>query len=141
MLLDDEDYAEVNKWKWTLNKGYAQRIESRTQKNIVVHRLVMKAKVGQEVDHINRNPLDNRKVNLRFCTTRENRRNMGLRKDSKTGYKGVRANRKSFQAYINGRDGKFTHLGMFKDPKLAAIAYNTAAKKYFGEFAWLNPIK
>lgn len=136
MLIDDEDFPTVDAWTWHINKGYAERIDWKTQKNISVHRLVMNAPKGKEVDHINGEKLDNRKVNLRICSPQENRQNSRLRKDNTTGFKGVRRNRKRFQAYIHYNG--FIHLGMFDSPKDAAVEYNKAAKKYFGRFAKLN---
>jgi hypothetical protein len=91
------------------------------------------------VDHINHNTLDNRKANLRICTNQQNHFNMLKKSLSKTSiYKGVHYVKrvKKFMAYISCP--KATYLGYYAKEIDAAMAYDTAAKKYFGEFAKLN---
>ncbi len=70
-IVDDEDYIILKNYKWSNNGvGYVQGwIDG---KYWLIHRFIMKAIKGQEIDHINRDKLDNRKENLRFCTRREN---------------------------------------------------------------------
>ena len=106
----------------------------------------MKAKKGQQIDHINGNKLDNRKKNLRFCTYTQNRCNMGPqlgRKGKKSRFKGVslRTDIKivSWMARIVIY-GKVKNLGCHRTEEAAAKAYNKAAKIYHGEFAYLNKI-
>ena len=57
--------------------------------SIGLHRLIMKPPKDMVVDHINRNPLDNRRINLRVCTMEENNRNLSLRKNNSSGTMGV----------------------------------------------------
>jgi hypothetical protein len=80
--------------------------------------------------------------NLRICTHTQNLKNQGIRCDSTSGYKGVSWNkqRKKFEAYIM-ENYKKIHLGFFDIADDAANVYNSAAIKYFGEFAKLNIIK
>jgi hypothetical protein len=96
-----------------------------------------------EVDHINHNPLDNRKENLRICTRRENSRNRTKGKFIKrpsSRYKGV-----SFDKKLNkwiaaiGLD-TMIYIGCFTTEEDAAFAYNIKAKEIFGEFACLNEV-
>ncbi len=96
---------------------------------------------GKQVDHINGNPLDNRRENLRICENAENNRNKGLTKASTSGYKGVSLYKRSgtWRAYIV-TNYKQKHLGTFDNPIDAAKAYNVAAIKFHGEFARLNDI-
>lgn len=54
-----------------------------------LHRLLMDPPKDMVVDHINRNPLDNRRINLRVCTMEENNRNLSLRKNNSSGTMGV----------------------------------------------------
>ena len=98
----------------------------------------MDAPKGLFVDHINHDGLDNRKSNLRLCTQRQN--NQTQRPRGKTSkYKGVYWNKraKKFMASIC-IDGKKKSLGYFIDEVAAAKSYDKAAKKLFGEFAYLN---
>lgn len=92
-------------------------------------------------DHINRNGLDNRRINLRAATAFQNLGNQALRSTNKSGYKGVNWNRlrRKWQGSIKIH-GRSRHLGMFTDPVDAARAYNAAALEAWGEFAWLNPV-
>lgn len=94
-----------------------------------------------QIDHINRNRLDNRWENLRLATPVQNLANQNLRSTNKSGYKGVHWRRasKAYQATIKYHEQQIS-LGYFDNPTNAAIAYNKAALKYFGEFAYLNEI-
>lgn len=72
-IVDDEDFEKVNQYKWHSDGRYAIRyLDARVGSSIRLHRFIMNARKGQQIDHINRNPLDNRKENLRFCTSSEN---------------------------------------------------------------------
>lgn len=142
--VDDSDYNVISQYNWKLDgKGYVKR-SCKVGGNwiaIYMHREVMKAKKGQVIDHKNRNPLDNRKENLRFCTQRQNLMNRRSDLKNKSGYKGVfyHTKDKAWRAKI-GIDGKVMHIGNFRNVIDAAKAYNEAAKKYHGEFAFLNKV-
>ena len=88
------------------------------------------------VDHINGNPLDNRRTNLRVCTNAENMRNRGKNKNNTSGFKGVTYFKfaKLWKAQIKV-DRKGVFLGYFKTPEAAHQAYCEAAAKYHGDFA------
>lgn len=118
--VDDADYKMLSKFKWhqtsTKNKdgkGYAQFRHH--GKRYYMHRLVVKAVAGQEVDHIDRNPLNNQRSNLRICTHRENALNRGLFKNNKSGHRYVsyHSETKKWMVCIS-RLGRNTHLGRFK---------------------------
>lgn len=140
-IVDDEDFDRVSKYKWYCSYyGYAVRTVR--QKNgkrgmIWLHKFVLKTK--SIVDHINGDPLDNRKSNLRKCSNRENTRNTKVRKNSQTGFKGVSWHKqiKKYRAFIKV-NYKQIHLGTFNCKIEAAKAYNKAAIKYHGDFAKLN---
>lgn len=143
-LVDDEDYEKVMLYHWyEKDTGYAISETGSTRKNKVrtlMHHLVFgKPPQGMVTDHINGNPFDNRKSNLRFCTHAENARNLAVAKDNKTGYKGVcfdsrPSKRKSpWRARIKF-NYKQIELGCYSTPELAHEAYQKAAKQYFGEF-------
>lgn len=130
--IDIDDFKLYSDYKFYTASGYVS-ITPETQK-LLLHRLIVDFEI---VDHINRNKLDNRKANLRSATHGQNMINSGLRKDNKSGYKGVFQNKKSYQARIR-LNGKRVYIGVYKDPVEAALAYDEAAKKYHGEFAYLN---
>lgn len=109
---------------------------------IWMHREVMNCPERLEVDHINRDRSDNRKINLRTCTDIQNQGNRWKSKHAKTSkYKGVYFCKKiqKFAAY--GREGaKNRRLLTTASEDEAGRAYNRWAKEYFGEFALLNQI-
>lgn len=80
VLVDDQDYEYLNRWKWFLNNhGYVARNMYTTDhegrikhKNERMHRIIMQTPVGMETDHINGNKIDNRRENLRICTRSQN---------------------------------------------------------------------
>lgn len=143
-IVDDDDYEYLIQFEWFLTPGgYAAR---KTTKNgrpsiVLMHREIAKTPKGMQTDHINGNRLDNRKCNLRICTNAENSRNRGPMPGTSK-YKGVRwlKNDKKWQANIKLNQKQIT-LGCFNSEIEAAKAYNEAAIKYFGEFAWLNDIE
>lgn len=104
-----------------------------------LHRFVLGLNGSENtlVDHINCNTLDNRRSNLRFATRAENARNVKPR--GKLKYKGVRLQGGKWYARIS-LNKKVFELGAYKTITEAARAYNEAAKRLHGEFAWLNPI-
>jgi hypothetical protein len=108
---------------------------------ISMHRLIMEARPGQEIDHINGNGLDNRRINLRLVTRQQNLQNQKTRQHISS-YKGV-----SWERRIKRWKARITHnyqifyLGCFKNEKDAARAYNRAALHLFGEYARLNEIE
>lgn len=145
-IVDDEDYEELNKFKWCIGSvGYAIRRESskinKDRPTIYMHKYIFN-NPNTIIDHINGNTLDNRKCNLRICTKSENRRNSKKPKNAKTSkYKGVYffKDSKKWRARIRVLD-KLIDLGLHINEIDAAKAYNEAAIKYFGEFAKLNNI-
>lgn len=89
------------------------------------------------VDHVNRNPLDNRLVNLRLATAAENIRNSRIHDTNKSGYKGVfwHRQRRKWVSYIMA-NGRNHYLGLFETPQEAHAAYNAKALELHGDFAW-----
>lgn len=143
-LIDKEDFELVNKHKWfyrieASDKEYARKRyrENGKIREVIMHRYIIKARRGKEVDHINGNGLDNRKVNLRICSHKSNSRNRKLNKNNKTGYKGVYRKNGKYRATITF-NYKSHDLGAFDDLISAAKVYNKAAKKYFGKYASVN---
>ena len=142
VLIDLVDIDLAN-FKWTLNCGrYANR---RTEKNgkgrhHSMHRIILERKLGRPiaqgmvVDHINGNGLDNCRENLREATQAQNMRNLRLRSDNTSQYKGVsHISSHTWEAEINGRV-----IGYFDTALDASFAYDKAAIEQYGEFANLN---
>jgi hypothetical protein len=115
-------YIDAAGYPYSSSKGYLHR-------NILVG--------AKQVDHANRNKLDNRRLNLRESTQSQNMMNASLRSDNTSGYRGVRKMRDKWQAVINLKAGQHC-IGTYKSKEQAALMYDTAAKKHFGEFANLN---
>jgi hypothetical protein len=141
--VDDEDYDRINQFRWyaktfkTAHSYYAARNErdGKRQNTILLHRFIINAPKGMQVDHRDHNGLNCQRRNIRICTLRQN--SMNQRCHSKSGYKGVYVNNKGIIGQISV-NGKQIHLGLFKTFIEAAHAYDDAAKIYFGEFAYLN---
>jgi hypothetical protein len=136
-LVDDEDFEFLNQWKWYSNHKYATRNLGKAR--VFMHRLLLNAPKDKFVDHVNGNPLDNRKCNIRLCTYSENGRNQKLAKHNTTGFKGVsfQEKYKSYRVSLNINQ-KITYLGSYKSAEEAAIIYDIWAIYYFGEFAKTN---
>lgn len=146
-LVDAEDFDRINKFKWCLSSTqgrwfYAsawKRIPGGKRERIKMHRVVLMAKAGQIVDHINHDTLDNRKENLRICSGGQNSQNSEKKTIGTSKYKGVCFHKRigKFQAYIYFNKQRF-HIGSFADEKKAARAYDKAALSMFEQFAFLN---
>ena len=129
-LVDDGDYDWLNQWKWSYlaaeHTGYAYRSRPRPHTgppHIRMHRLIMGVDGDEwrkaEVDHINRDGLDNRRENLRVVDHAENQRNSRVR--AALGVRGVRKQYRRWQAYttVNGR---YIHIGMYESMEAATEA-------------------
>jgi hypothetical protein len=140
-LVDDEDFEELNKYKWFLNNtGYAmhQFWKNNKPKHILMHRYILKQfNKGFITDHIDRNPLNNQKSNLRICTQSENVFNSPKKKNNKSGSVGVRLRNDiltpKWEAYIM-KDRVKHHLGLFCSFEEAVRARGDAEKLLFPNF-------
>lgn len=136
VLVDREDWNVYGKLKWYAGTYLYTQIERKT---VYFHRAICGQPIGIEIDHINGNPLDNRRSNLRLCTRSQNEANKKAPSHNTSGYKGVSLYKPTgkFSAYIEV-DQKKKHLGYYFTPEEAALAYNEAAILAFGEFAKIN---
>lgn len=101
------------------------------------HRIVCKAESGKPVDHISGDTLDNRKRNLRSCSTQQNLSNQRGHSDADVSLKGVSREGRKYRAKIcvNYRQ---INLGTFSSAEEAARAYDEAANQLHGDFARTN---
>ena len=160
---DNEDIGIITAHTWGLNSSKTSKYaKTSIRKNGVIsrpyiHRMLMNDALEQYakenslplnkvfVDHIDRNGLNNRRTNLRVCTRTENNRN-SMRSKNKSGFKGVSFDRrkKKFRARIHVAHKvgyKEIFIGYFQTAIEAAKAFNEAALKYHGSFAYLNKLE
>jgi hypothetical protein len=136
-LIDLEDVGRVSPYGWGLHHGYVIR---GSRGNTPLHRFVMQYEGPLVVDHINGNPLDCQKSNLRVCSNKSNTRNRGKLNLLKSSlFKGVSRHHGRWQAHIRA-DDILTHLGTFDSEIAAARAYNEAAIRDYGAYARLNKL-
>jgi hypothetical protein len=107
-----------------------------------MHRLIDKTPTEFKIDHINGNRLDNRKINIRRCTVKQNSQNRNTTSQNQSGIKGVtfcndHQRKKPWAAKIEN-NGRTKFLGYYSTKEEAGVAYNAEAKKLFGDFAYLN---
>lgn len=144
-VIDATDVPLVASFNWCAkpdcNTVYAIRADRSSGKHttLLMHRELMKADDGIEIDHINGNGLDNRRRNLRFSTKSQNQMNQRLSKANTSGVKGVHflKSDKKFQAYIKA-NGKRINLGTHatqEEARLARIAASSALHGDFGRSA------
>jgi hypothetical protein len=116
--------------------GYVQI--SLAGKRWKAHRLAFLYMTGfvpsSDVDHINRDKADNRWANLRPAGRAQNMANMGARRTSKSGIRGVCYTTRGWKAQIKVA-GRNRHIGYFGSAEAAGAAYSRAAAEAFGEFA------
>ena len=107
-------------------------------KVVLLHRLILLAPDSATVDHVNRNTVDNRRINLRLATMTEQNANK-VKTYGESRFKGVhrRWDARKWVAQIKG-NGKHIHLGSFEAEEDAARAYDRAAVEMFGDFSRLN---
>lgn len=146
-----EDYERLSKYSWhyhpgRFGKGYARGGPGKGR--VMMHRFILNAPKDIQVDHANHDPLDNRRSNIRPCTHRQNIQNLSrVRGDLPKGVSLWAPSRRFAANYAPGFtryrtritvNGRRIHVGTYRTVEEAARAYDDAAKKHFGEFAFLN---
>lgn len=138
--IDDKDYEFINQFRWSKNSnGYIMtRIKN---KPFLIHRLIMNITNSNiDVDHINKNKIDNTRNNLRLCVAKQNLRNTGPLVNSKSGIRGVSWDKinKCWRCQIR-YENKVYNLVLTKYKELAAKTYAYFDKKIGGDFHSSHP--
>lgn len=148
-VVDDADYERVSQYRWHTGTNlagtlYAYRTGRKDDgplagKQIPMHREILAPPAGMDVDHIDRDGLNNQRGNLRAATRTQNNGNSRPKRPGRP-YKGITQDKKhgGWKAQITKGKGRNIYLGYFNDPADAARAYDRAAREYFGEYARLN---
>lgn len=140
-IVDDEDYDFLSRWKWHVlvgSKVYAMRNSTPSngkRHHILMHRFILKAPSGKQIDHINGDSLDNRKKNLRIVTKKQNMWNRNPNTNCTSSFRGVywhKQHRKWCAAISVNK--KRHHIGLFNCEISAAKAYDKRAILEFGKF-------
>ena len=140
-LVDDEDAEKLSGYKWQAfwsgKRWYAKSVTG------YMHRVIMDAPKGIQVDHKDNDGFNNVRSNLRIATNQQNQCNR-TKTVGNSQYKGVwrdaRKRARQWMAHIK-HNQKRIYLGYFDEEDDAAIAYNNAARERFGEFAKLNKVR
>ena len=144
-IVDDEDFIELNKYKWWAikqwNKFYAARkivLDGGKRRLLSIHSFLMNTQKWLDTDHINGDGLDNKRSNLRVCTRGENQMNRWKQNNNTSWFKWVCWHKlaNKWLAYIS-INWKRKHLWYFSDKLEAYEAYCEACIKYHWEFAHL----
>lgn len=160
-LVDDEDYPVLSRHNWYINfsgkRGYAitklKTDQTTIWRCIFMHHMILGT--SGICDHIDGDPLNNQKSNLRKATHQTNGWNKGApnRKDKKSRFKGVRQSTSKkhpnrWQAYLKAVEpgahkstGKMIYSVFYDSEEDAARAYNEMARKVRGEWTWFNPVE
>ena len=136
MLCDIEDWENLKECYWIENHGYA--ISHKEYDQFSFHRAVMNVTDSKiQIDHINGNKLDNRKVNLRLCTNQQNSRNKYKNSNNTSGYKGVYYDkeRNKWRGCIQHNGKSIKSPKRYNTPEEASQWYQEKSDELFGEFS------
>lgn len=145
-LVDIGDMYKLASYNWYEKKERRRKTNyviawfPKLQAKTLMHRFILDAKQGEQVDHKDHDGLNNQRSNIRVCTHAENLRNQKKMRCKKAApfeskYKGVSWHNigKKWRARLNNK-----HLGLFKLEIDAAKAWDAAAKQEYGEFGLFN---
>lgn len=132
VMVDAADVWVFGEANWVVNSS--GRIRQTCGDKLEISRVLMGDPKGMHVDHIDGNPLNNVRSNLRLCTHAENMCNRKMHKNNRAGLKGIYSRGNKWRAQIT-KDGKKVHLGYFDTPELAHRAYSAAASILHKQFA------
>lgn len=135
-IVDDEDFPILSQHKWYAAEGQSGTKAVRNRPVLYMHRFLMQAPKGMEVDHINGNTLDNRRANLRICTRSQNAMNTKVKSTSTTGIKGIgwHKGNKAWRIRIVVNGNRFERYT--RTLQEAQGIYRKLEAKYHGEFGY-----
>lgn len=138
-FIDQQDYDTVSRYCWYADKdGYLTTGSGSKGTAIKLHNLILgKPEKGYVIDHINHNPKDNRRCNLRIVPLFVNCQNVGIRSTNKSGITGIcwETSRNKWRVMI-GYMNKKIFVGRYSLLEDAIEARKAAEKKYYGEYAY-----
>lgn len=155
VIVDAVDESWARQFNWTADisdrgqRVYAVRralCADGVKRKVYMHREIWERMHGEasfgQIDHREHGEvsgLDNRRENLRLASPTQNAANQRIRKDNTSGFRGVSwdKRRRVWTAYMDCHSRR-TRLGDFDTAEQAGRAYDSAAKKAFGQFARLN---
>ena len=146
-LIDDADFELVSKYKWHAHfDGYnwyarTNPIQEGKRSLLLMHRLILGLERGdkRQGEHIHHNGLDNRRKEIRICNHQQNHFNRKSNKNTTSHFKGVHWHSKIGKWIAQFKKKKSVHyLGCWELEEVAALAYDIAATREFGEFANCN---
>jgi hypothetical protein len=131
MLVNDWDYEILKDHKWRLD-GHGYPYTTVKQKNCWAHKIIIWNPKGFEIDHIDHNPLNNQKENLRIVTRSQNRMNSRLNSNNTSGFKGISWNkaRQKWRIQI-----QHEYKGSYSTLEEAIAAYEIFEKEIYGDYA------
>ncbi len=135
IMVDDDKYHELLKYKWWIIDGYA--IAHINKKDTRMHRFLLNAKKGDIIDHINNIRIDNRINNLRFCSDSLNAHNKNKKEGATSKYIGVCIRNNMYRTFITKNFKQYT-AGIFENEEDAARARDKKAIELYGKDAKLN---
>lgn len=141
---DKEDYEKIKNFRWNIKDRtqptkYLFATKRLEKKTIAMHRLILDAKEGEIVDHINHNTLDNRKINLRIVTAQQNSFNC---QDTKGRClpKGIYQTRNGKYIVRICINGKRINLGTYESVEEASSVREDADIKYYKDYRYIRGI-
>ena len=141
-IIDLHHVEYVQQHNWTYTKGYAARKckECTPIHRIYLHRVINKTPDGLFTDHIDRDRTNNREVNLRTVTAKQNATNTSGKRSATSKYKGVSWDKEKGRWAVQiEEDGVKRRLGRYHDEEEAGKAYDAGAIATHGkEHIYLN---
>ena len=146
-LVDDADYESLNQFNWQAIKAYSRDVyyaiktekENGKWRTISMHRVIMNAPNGMDIDHKDTDGLNNQRYNLRLCTRSQNSLNRKKRVVASSKYKNVHFSQTHQRWIVRvSKNGTYKSIGVFKTELEAGIIANITMRRYHGKFARPN---